>query len=306
MTDTVDLWQRPTAQRMVMIAGWRQWADAGSISSRLPKYIKSQMEGRKIGELHLDDCYLFQIPGTHDLVRPVVQLEEGYPAAYEQRKNELFYVEAGDTGVVLFLGDEPHLRVERYAEALFEAARQLGVTRIVSLGGVYAEVPYDRERPVSAIYSLKRIQAELSNYAVSLSNYQGGSSIGSTMCYLAAQAGLEYVGFFAFVPTYDFSHVAPSLQGVRVENDFVAWRGLIRRISYMLNFSFNFNDLDRRCDKLIKTLDEKAEELAHMAPDLGLRNYFERLSADFEEVEFLPLDDVWEEELRNLFDKLDD
>ena len=32
MDERVHLWETPTANEIVMIAGWHQWADAGSIS----------------------------------------------------------------------------------------------------------------------------------------------------------------------------------------------------------------------------------------------------------------------------------
>jgi len=38
---------------------------------------------------------------------------------------------------------------------------------------------------------------------------------------------------------------------------------------------------------------------------LGIRDYLNRLSEEFSEVPFDPLSDVWEQELRRLFDKFD-
>jgi hypothetical protein len=77
MSEAVDLWERPQAKEVYMIAGWRQWADAGSISSGLPKYLVQQTNAHQIGKIRSDGFYLFQIPGTHDLVRPMVEFERG-------------------------------------------------------------------------------------------------------------------------------------------------------------------------------------------------------------------------------------
>ena len=33
MDDVVELWEKPEADEVYMLAGWQQWADAGSISS---------------------------------------------------------------------------------------------------------------------------------------------------------------------------------------------------------------------------------------------------------------------------------
>ena len=39
-----------------------------------------------------------------------------------------------------------------------------------------------------------------------------------------------------------------------------------------------------------------------MAPEAGVRDYLKRLSDEFEEPVFNPLDDVWEDALRGLLD----
>lgn len=300
-----ELWEKPRAEEIVMIAGWRQWADAGSLSSGLPQYLIEEMGAEKIGEFNNDGFYLFQIPGTHDLVRPTVRMKDGYPEHVEERKNEIFYVGDGLQGLVIFLGDEPHIDIDRYAKGFYDVARELGVKRVISLGGVYGELPYDKERTISSIYSHHRLKPELEQYAVRFSGYQGGASIGTYLCKKAEQAQMEYVGFYAFVPTYDFSSSSQQAQGIRIENDFVAWLGVMKRINYMLNLNFDMADLAARADKLIEVVDAKIDELEGEMPEAGIHEYLERISADFEEQTFLPLDDVWEEELRNLFDGLD-
>jgi proteasome assembly chaperone (PAC2) family protein len=302
---TVNLTEIPQADELYMIAGWRQWADAGSVSSTLPRYLIDQTKARKIGTLDADQCYLFQIPGTHDLVRPVIALEEGLPKSLNNHENEIYFTPQNDgKGIVIFLGDEPHLGAETYAKGILEIARQLKVKRIVGLGGVYAELPYDKERPVSMLYSLPEMRDEFKKYAVSMSNYNGGASIGTVIAYAAQQAKMEYVSFYAFAPTYNFGQFSETATGIRIENDFVAWLGVMRRIAYMLGWEFDLSDLEAKADKLISVMDEKVDELEQEAPQLDIRGYLEGLSADFTETVFLPLDDVWEEELRNLFDDM--
>ena len=70
MDKQVELWEKPKAEEIYMILGWRQWADAGGISSELPQYLIEKTGARKIGEIRADGFYLFQIPGTHHFLRP--------------------------------------------------------------------------------------------------------------------------------------------------------------------------------------------------------------------------------------------
>ena len=87
MQDTFDLWEIPRAKEKYMLAGWHQWADAGSISSGLPQYLIEKLSARRIGELDSEDYYLFQIPGTHHFLRPQIKLEAGYRQAMSARDN---------------------------------------------------------------------------------------------------------------------------------------------------------------------------------------------------------------------------
>lgn len=298
----IELLEQPESKELYMIVGWRQWADAGSLSSGLPQYLIQLTDARKIGTMKPDGFYLFQIPGTHDLVRPVVEFNEGYPESLEFQHNEFYYAGTPERGVVYFVGDEPHLDIERYVGAILDTATQLGVRRIICLGGVYGELPYNRERTVSCIYSLAHLRDEVAGLAVTLSDYTGGASIDSYLCRRAGDRGIECVGFYAFVPTYDFTDIEQLGNGIRIENDFMAWRGVMRRVNFMLKLGYDLSELSEKTEELIQVMDAKVEQLDQAAPQVGLHEYFERLNEDFEEVIFDPLDDVWEEELRKLFD----
>jgi predicted ATP-grasp superfamily ATP-dependent carboligase len=302
MYEAVDLWERPQAEEIYMFAGWRQWADAGSFSSGLPQYLVQQTDARQIGKIRSDGFYLFQIPGTHDLVRPVVQFEKGLPISLETRDNEIYYSGDSQRGFLFFIGDEPHMDAERYIGSILHLAEQFNVKRIISFGGVYGELPYDKERMVSAIFSLQSMRQEIEALGVNVSDYHGGASIGSYLCKRAGEKEMPFVGFYTFVPTYDFSKVSEISNIIRLENDFMAWLGVMRRVNHMLKLNLDLSDLEKRSEKLIQLMDDKIEELNDLAPQLGIRDYMSRLSETFEETPFYPLDDVWEDELRRLFD----
>ena len=306
MMDTLELLERPQSTELYMLAGWRQWADAGSTSSGLPRYLADLTHARPIGQIRPDGFYLFQLPGTHDLLRPVVRYEQGVPGALETPRNELFYTGDEQRGLVIFLGDEPHMDVERYAAAFVQAAKELGVRRVIGLGGVYGEVPYDKERTVTASCSLPHLRQVLGEYAVQLTTYQGGASIGSYLCRRAGEQGLEYIGFYSFVPLFNFSELAQQIGALRIENDYIAWLGLLRRVEHMFKLGLDLSDLERRGQQLLRALDEKVDEIDRSAPQIGVRGYIQQLSTDFNETPFTPLDDVWEDEIRRLMDKFEE
>jgi proteasome assembly chaperone (PAC2) family protein len=301
MPETVEIWEQPQANEIFMIAGWRQWADAGSISSGLPQYLIDQTKAHRIGTMHSDGFYLFQFPGTHDLVRPVVRFKEGFPESLETPRNEIYYAGDDERGVVFFLGDEPHLDAARYVTEFLRIAQTLGVKRIIGLGGVYGELPYDKERFVSCIYSRPAMKSEIEQLAVNLSDYHGGASIGSYICHVAGEQAIDFASFYGFVPTYEFSDIAEIGNTIRIENDYMAWYGIMRRVNYFLKLEIDLSDLEKKSKRLVRLVDAKVEELDKVAPQLGLRDYLFRLSEEFTETSFDPLDDVWEEEFRRLF-----
>lgn len=306
MSDWIEFVEKPPGKNTVMIVGWHQWADAGSVSSGLPEYIIHKTAARLIGRMNSRGFYLFQIPGTHDLLRPVVKFDQGYPEYLHRPKNEFYYTEGLRTNLLIFLGHEPHMDVERYVQGLLEAAMYWKVSRIVGLGGVYGELPYDKERLVSCTYSLKRLKSELENLGVSFSDYHGGASIGSYVCRRAADYEMEYIGLYAFVPTYDFSRFTQVSSTIRIENDFTAWLGLMKRINHILHLDFDLLDLQSKSDQLKVLMDEKVEELDRSAPEAGVKEFFRQLSEEYVENTFEPLEEIWEEEIRKLLNKFED
>jgi predicted ATP-grasp superfamily ATP-dependent carboligase len=301
MSEALELFEHPEAEEFYMLAGWQQWADAGSTSSGLPQYLIEQTGARKIGSIHPDGFYLFQIPGTHDLVRPIVKFDQGYPESLEIPKNEIFYAEINRKGLLIVLGDEPQLDIERYAQSFLDLADTFKVKRIISFGGVYGELPYNKDRMISAIYSLREIKDELLEIAVNLSDYHGGASVGSYLCRRAGERNKEYISFYAFVPAYDFSTVSQVANSIRVENDYMAWLGILQRTNHMLNLELDLSDLEGKSKELVELFDSKIDELDRESPQLGIRDYLNKLSDEYVPTTFTPLDDVWEEELRRLF-----
>jgi hypothetical protein len=306
MNDLVELWEKPLAEEVYMIVGWHQWADAGAISSGLPQYLIEQTGARRIGEIKPDGFYLFQIPGTHHFLRPEIKLDEGYREELRTRKNELFYSGNDRKGLVVFLGEEPHLNAERYAEAFFHTVKELGVRRVAAVGGVYGAVPHDRDREVSCVYSLPEMKDELAEYAVKFSNYEGGTTIGTYLVDRAEQSEVEFLVFYAYVPAYDLSELSKHLRGMRIENDFKAWCDLTTRLNHMFDLGIDLSDLERKSDVLVSSMDYKIDELERAMPQLKVREYVERLTRDFVEMPFMPLGEVWERELGDLFQNMED
>jgi proteasome assembly chaperone (PAC2) family protein len=300
MNDLVELWERPESAKY-MIVGWQQWADAGEVSSGLPEYLIAHTGARKIGEIKPDRFYLFQIPGTHHLLRPVVRLKDGYRQHLEQRRNEFFFAGDEQNGFLIFLGEEPHQNEEAYSEAFLDVVEALGVKRVVAVAGVHGPVPYDKRREVSCVYSLPGMKEELMRYALKLSNYEGGSTIGTYLADRAEARNIEFVALYALAPAYDFSQGSMIVQQMSMQEDFRAWYEIMVRLNHMFRLDLDLSDLQERGDELTAAWDEKIEQLEQIS-QLEVRQYLEQINADFTERSFEPLSHVWEDALGQLLD----
>lgn len=301
----LELFERPEAEEIYMIAGWRQWADGGSTSSGLPEYLVNTLGARKIGHIKPDGLYLFQTPVSQFLFRPRVKFEEGYRVEMTGPRNDLYYWENGKKGLLIFIGDEPHMNVERYAEAFFDIATELKVKRMVATGGVYAVVPFDKERNLTCTYSLPGMKADMLDYAVSLSGYEGPVSIGSYLNDRAEALGVQYFAWYAFVPMYDLSRVTQQQQGITIEEDYRAWHDIMRRLNHMFGLKIDLTDLAQKSEALTVQIGENVEELAKSLPNFPVKEYLAKMTAEFEERPYVPQDklsDVWEDALGDILD----
>jgi hypothetical protein len=93
---------------------------------------------------------------------------------------------------------------------------------------------------------------------------------------------------------FDLSKLSVRLQGITVEEDWKAWYEVMRRLNHMFKLGFDLTDLERQSRELVSSLDARIEELARKMPQIQVKEYLRKISEEFEETSFLPLDDVWE------------
>jgi hypothetical protein len=80
----------------------------------------------------------------------------------------------------------------------------------------------------------------------------------------------------------------------------------MRRLNHMFKLELDLSDLARRSDELMTAIAEKLAVLERKVPQLNFQEYFARLAKEFTETTFMPLDEVWERELGDLLNDLDE
>jgi hypothetical protein len=162
-------------------------------------------------------------------------------------------------------------------------------------------MPYDRDREISCVYSLPEMKEEIEGYAVRLSNYEGGATIGVYLVDRAEERGIEMVAFYAMVPAYDFSQLSSVVQRVSAEEDYKAWYDLMRRIDYMFALDFDLSELERRSVELVAAWEARIAQLKKKMPGV-VGPYMDEVNEDFTERSFDPLGRAWEDALGDIFD----
>jgi hypothetical protein len=147
------------------------------------------------------------------------------------------------------------------------------------------------------------MREDLGRYAVRFSNYEGGASIGTLLADRAEARGIEFVAFYALVPYYDLSELSTDFAAIKIERDLKAWYDLLLRLNYMFRLQLDLDDLEAQSEALVQWIDTQIRELERDSPGLKVREYIAALSEGFEETSFEPLSDLWERELRDLFDE---
>ena len=74
----------------------------------------------------------------------------------------------------------------------------------------------------------------------------------------------------------------------------------------MFGLGIDLSELKRRSDTLISSMNSELDELDRNMPQLKVKAYLEALTSEFTEKPFMPLDDLWERELKDLLDDEDD
>ena len=70
----------------------------------------------------------------------------------------------------------------------------------------------------------------------------------------------------------------------------------------MFHLGMDLSDLEEQSDQLRSDWASKIEQLDQTMPQLKVSQYMEEISREFQEMPFGPLDDAWEDALRDLFE----
>jgi proteasome assembly chaperone (PAC2) family protein len=215
----------PTLRQPVMILAFAGWNDAGEAATNAAQLLCSRLNAEKFAYLDPEEFYNF---AEH---RPRVRLVRGQ-REITWPSNEFYYCQNDSLlrDLVIGVGIEPHLKWKTYVGAILDLARQCGVSMVLTLGALLAEVVYSRPVRISGSSTDPELSARLH---LSTSRYEGPTGIVGILNDTCRREGLPAVSLWANVPHYLSNTPNPK-----------AMHALVRRVLGILDYPLDLRDVE--------------------------------------------------------------
>ncbi len=240
---------KPVLRRPYMVCGISGWVDGGEVATGGVKYLIKQFDARKFAEMPASLYHVYQVPGV-DTLRPHIRMDDGLIKEHDFPNNQFFYAvnAASDHDLILFLGTEPNINWEKYANSLVDIAKEFQVVRLYILGGVLDETPHTREPRVSCSCTSAEIREEMRKYNVTFSNREGPSTFNTTVLYFCQRRGLDAVSFSVRATYYPEFSVVISYNPKSI-------KAVLVRLNHLMRLNLSLTALESEISELVGKLE---------------------------------------------------
>src|SRR5665648_283953 len=179
----------------VMLAAFEGWNDAGGAATQALIHLQEVWAAEQVAELDPEEYHDFQVS------RPTVGVGEDGRRVIAWPSTSVTAATRPGSGEVVALvhGIEPSMRWRRFCSEVLDTAERLGVTTVVTLGALLADVPHSRPIPVTATSDDPELQDAL---GLDASTYEGPTGIVGVLQHEAIRRGMRGLSVWAAVPHY--------------------------------------------------------------------------------------------------------
>jgi proteasome assembly chaperone (PAC2) family protein len=260
MTDELQISERPSLERPVLVAAFRGWNDGGQGASLAGAYLARAWAARQFAEIDPEGFYDFQA------TRPSVSLVDGETRRIDWPENHFLFAPAPGAGrdAIILLGVEPNVRWRAFTALVTQVASDFEVELVITLGSLLADVPHTRPAPVTGSATDPELIERLGLQA---SRYEGPTGIVGVLHDACGRAGLPSASLWAAVPHY--VSLTPSPR---------AAKALVERLAGLLAADVDTSELDEACDAYAQQVSEA------VAADAETATYVEELERRVDEL----------------------
>jgi len=252
--DKLRIYEAPRFQNPRLVMGFSGWMDGGDVSTGTVQILAERLGAQRFAEILPEGFYIYNFPGEMELAtlfRPHCRIQDGQVRAFNLPENLFFG--APEHGLILFLGKEPNVAWEDYADCIFELCSDFGVQVIYFIGSVSGLVPHTRDPHLSCSVSNGDMKPLFEQYGIGFSNYEGPASIVTYLTAHARDRGINMVNLVATVPAYVQGRNPKCIDAV------------VRRLAGILSIDVHLDDLRAAADDFEKKLSEVVSEQPELA-----------------------------------------
>ena len=202
-SEKLNILKRPELSRPRLLLGFSGWMDGGEVSTGTIKCLIDKLGAQSIAEIEPAGFYIYNFPGSMEITamfRPHTKIREGLIESYEVPTNTFYCSE--ENNLILFLGKEPNLCWEEYADCIFSLCAEFDVEMIYFIGSVAGLVPHTREPRLFCSVSRAELRETFQHYGVKFTNYEGPAGIVTHLAAICDEHDLSMVSFVATIPAY--------------------------------------------------------------------------------------------------------
>jgi len=257
----------PPLRSPVLVCAFAGWNDAAGAATTALTSAAEFLDAEVVAQVDPEEFFDFQAN------RPTISLTEGQAREIEWPGNVLLTARpaGAERDLVLLAGTEPNLRWRTFSEAIADAAEELGVEMVVTLGALVADVAHSLPVPITGLASDPELVERL---RLERSTYEGPTGVVGVLHDACAQRGIPSASLWAAVPHYVAAVPNPK-----------AALALLRRMEALVGVAVEASDLEEESasyerqvsravaanpeiEELVERLEQEQEERLDVREDL--------------------------------------
>jgi proteasome assembly chaperone (PAC2) family protein len=226
--DFLEIEQLPSLRTPVLITAFAGWNDAAEVATGTVNHLIKRWSARRFATIDPEEFYVFTE------VRPQVRLEEDIRRIDWPANAFHYYIDPiGERDYLLLVGVEPQLHWRAFTNGILELASRCGVTSVVSIGGLLAEVLHNREPRISGSGNTASLLARVRDMGIEGSRYEGPTGIVGVLQDACRRTALPAASLWGQVPHY--LSASPNPQVILA---------LLRHLRRLLDLELNLDPLE--------------------------------------------------------------
>ncbi len=232
---------RPTLRNPIMIAAFEGWNDAAEAATAALTFLRDSWHAQRFATIDPEEFYDFTE------TRPMVKLVRGVQRRIDWPANEFYYHAdpARARDFVLLSAVEPQLKWRTFTRLVLGLALDLGVTTIVTLGALLADVPHGRPARVSVTATDEALRQRLGEQGARGSRYEGPTGIVGVLQDACGRAGIPGASLWGHAPHYLSASPNPQVE-----------LGILRRLDGLLDLELDLSELVDEAENFIAQVNE--------------------------------------------------